>query len=79
MNGAQKRKKITKVTMMANPKQLTIRQIRRRGYDLIRFYNRGWRYGYLYKYGRKWAHGHDAMGASIKVLMSEEGRDWLKL
>lgn len=65
--------------MMTNTNRLTARQIRRRGYDLIRFYDRGWRYGYLRKYGRKWAHGYDAMGASIKVLMSEEGKDWLKL
>ncbi|MAS97517.1 MAG: hypothetical protein CMF29_01085 [Kiritimatiellaceae bacterium] len=64
---------------MAKSNRLTTRQIKRRGHALIKFYNRGWRYGYLHKFGRKWAHGYDASGESVKMLISEEGRDWLRI
>ena len=60
-------------------KPLTTRQIKRRGYDLIRFYHRGWRYGHLTRYARKWAHGQNAYGENIKLPLKEEGRSWFKM
>ena len=60
-------------------KPLTTRQIKRRGYDLVRFHDKGWRYGHISKRARKRAHGQDAAGNPLKLSLKEEGKSWMKM
>ena len=56
---------------------LTSRQISRRGHEIVKFYDNGWRYGYILKKGRKWATGRkSACGSPLKLSLSDEGKGW---
>tara|TARA_R110001592_G_scaffold149436_2_gene374921 strand:- start:1704 stop:1922 length:219 start_codon:yes stop_codon:yes gene_type:complete len=59
--------------MQINKHCLTSRQIKRRGHDMVKFYVDGWRYGYITKYGRKWATGKNSGdGSSLRLLIADE-------
>ena len=60
-----------------NKHVLTSRQIKRRGYQVVRYWDGGWYFAYLTSIGRKWAKGRkSSCGSPIKLKLSEKGIDW---
>ncbi len=56
---------------------LTSRQIKRRGYEAVTYYDNGWRYGYIVTWGRQWASGSKAGdGLKLRLRLNEEGKGW---
>tara|TARA_B100000700_G_C14933522_1_gene803095 strand:- start:1119 stop:1349 length:231 start_codon:yes stop_codon:yes gene_type:complete len=65
------------IRVKRNKHALTTRQIKRRGYQFVTYWDNGWRYAYLTSIGRKWAKGRkSACGSPIKLKLSEKGIDW---
>lgn len=60
-----------------NKHVLTSRQIKRRGYQVVTYWDNGWRYGYLTSIGRKWVKGRKCdSGNPLKLSLSDQGKGW---
>ncbi len=67
--------------MKTNQKHvLTSKQIKRRKYTVVKFYDNGWRIGYLTSTGRKWATGRKAAtGSPLRLSLSDKGKSWKEI
>tara|TARA_B100000902_G_scaffold399356_1_gene469838 strand:+ start:4468 stop:4707 length:240 start_codon:yes stop_codon:yes gene_type:complete len=67
----------TSYTVKRNKHVLTSRQIKRRGYQVVTYWDNGWRYGYLTSIGRKWVKGRKSdCGSPLKLSLSDQGKGW---
>ncbi len=59
---------------------LTSRQIKRRKYTVVKYYDNGWRIGYLTSVGRKWAKGRkSACGSPLRLSLNDQGKSWKEI
>lgn len=59
---------------------LTSRQIKRRKYTVVKYYDNGWRIGYLTSVGRKWAKGRKcACGSPLRLPLNDQGKSWKEI
>lgn len=59
---------------------LTAAQIKRRKHTPVKFYDNGWRFGYITKLGRKWATGRkSACGSLLRLKLSNKEKGWKEI